>query len=359
MKNQSLRFLALLLVLLLALAPLGASAEAASSPANWTDIRQLVAGYDFVLGLRADGSLLYWGSRENGAAAAANWTGVTQLIPLGYGPDALVGLRSDGSVVSTTGLDLSAWRNVKKVVGSADWSSCWVAGLCADGSVYTAHSPIAPEDAMYLSFDWLDGFSLERFTDLYLYQGWTATTGLGALRADGTVCTADSEGGLLSYTASWRDIVSLCSTLDGFFGLRRDGTVACPPRVNEMGYSSSPADWSNVAALCPGFQDDLYALTSDGKLLGAVIMEDARDCLRQAQSWPPLSAILDAGWADLIARDRSGELHFAGMLDTEAFSSPAELTNWRDVQSLYLSYSYAVALRSDGTVLIAGQLPEG
>ena len=73
MKKQSLRFLALLLVLLLALAPLGASAEAASSPANWTDIRQLVAGYDFVLGLRADCSLLYWGSRENGAAAAANF----------------------------------------------------------------------------------------------------------------------------------------------------------------------------------------------------------------------------------------------------------------------------------------------
>ena len=43
----------------------------------------------------------------------------------------------------------------------------------------------------------------------------------------------------------------------------------------------------------------------------------------------------------------------------EAASSPAELTNWRDVQSLYLSYSYAVALRSNGTVLIAGQLPEG
>lgn len=358
MKKRSFQLAAMLLVLILALAPFGTSAEAAASPEGWSGIRQLVAGYDFVLGLRADGSLLYWGSRESNAAAAAAWTGITQLIPLGYGPDALAGLRSDGSVVSTTGLDLSAWRNVKKVVGSSDWSSCWLAGLCADGSVYTAHSPIAPEDAMYMSFDWLDGFSEERFTDLYLYHGWTATTGLGALRADGTVYAADSEGGLLSYTSSWRDIVSLCSTLDGFFGLCRDGTLACPPWVDEMNYSSPPTGWSDVAALYPGFQDDLFALTRDGRVLGAVMMDETRECLRQAQSWPQLSAILDAGWTDLIALDRNGGLHMAGSPETAAFS-PAELSLWRDVQSLYLSYSYAIALRSDGTVLVTGRLPEG
>ena len=77
--------LLLVLALVLTLLPSGASAAAASGgdPAGWSNIIQLVTGYDFVLGLRSDGSLLYRGGRDSAAAAAAGWTGITQLIPLG------------------------------------------------------------------------------------------------------------------------------------------------------------------------------------------------------------------------------------------------------------------------------------
>lgn len=83
------------------------------------------------------------------------------------------------------------------------------------------------------------------------------------LKADGT-CVSSIPGKSVAHWSNMRQVA--CS--DGFFGLRRDGTVVCLP-FRDQGQYAAAAAWRNVVRIVAGLQDTLYGITADGKVLVA------------------------------------------------------------------------------------------
>ncbi len=137
---------------------------------KWENIKKVTVGYDFVIGLKTDGTLIAAGGNEFGQTAVSKAKGVKKVSAGAYhyagitksgeifkggsneygecdikdwkdikdiecGPYATVGLKKNGTVVSTIPLsetyDLSGFTNIKKVVTSKDHT----VGLRKDGTV--------------------------------------------------------------------------------------------------------------------------------------------------------------------------------------------------------------------------------
>ena len=118
------------------------------------------------------------------------------------------------------------------------------------------------------------------------------------------------------YTDKWTDIVSLCSVLDGTLGIRRDGTLAMPatPYGDFFDYSvwtSPPETWTRLARLYYGHQDDLFAVTTDGRVQAATV--------------------------------------------DEGFRLAYAVSGWREIEKLYPMYERVIGIKTDGTVVYAGE----
>ena len=73
----------------------GAGCAACAGAASWTDIVQLEASYECVLGRKSDGTVLYAGKNDRIRRQVANWTNV---IDIAAAPECCIALFSDGSV---------------------------------------------------------------------------------------------------------------------------------------------------------------------------------------------------------------------------------------------------------------------
>lgn len=137
---------------------------------KWEGLKKVTVGYDFIIGLKKDGTLVaaggkeygqtlvskaknvktisagayhyvgitksgeifYGGSNENGECNVKDWTDIADIE---CGPYATVGLKKNGTVVSTISgvehYDLSGFTKIKKAVTSKDHT----VGLRKDGTV--------------------------------------------------------------------------------------------------------------------------------------------------------------------------------------------------------------------------------
>lgn len=99
----------------------------------WSDLKEVSAGFGYVLGLKHDGTVLYAGPTDSYMAACGAWTNV---IALSAGNGYALALRVDGTVLSAgnTSLvftDTSDWQNIIDV--AAGYYLC--AGLRGDGGI--------------------------------------------------------------------------------------------------------------------------------------------------------------------------------------------------------------------------------
>lgn len=102
----------------------------ADEVARWTDIKQLACGFDFVLGLKSDGTLVSAGTHYR----TPDWVGVRQIDAFNsyYGNIYTMAILNDGTVVSDFCDDVANWIDVIKVtVGNR----CAI-GLKKDGTLY-------------------------------------------------------------------------------------------------------------------------------------------------------------------------------------------------------------------------------
>lgn len=101
----------------------------------WRDIKQVVCGFDFVMGLKKDGSLITVGNYVGGLGiGVTQWHNVKQIDAFNcyYGRCYSIAILNNGLVVSDFTNAVERWRNVVKVsVGNG----CAV-GLRADGRAY-------------------------------------------------------------------------------------------------------------------------------------------------------------------------------------------------------------------------------
>lgn len=346
------RLLAALLVLTL-LGGLGLTAYADNTGktpdlSGWTDLVQIETCRGCILGLRADGTVLRWGGEEYGLGAVDRWTGIGQILfSYAYGQDpAVFGLKKDGTVVTTSAADCSAWHDITDIVSG---SGFWVAGLVADGSVVvTKKGALCEYDGWEKG--WLDVSGWKGVVALEPLAGWTVTNGLAGICADGSVrVTATAD---YSYAEDWRDIAAVCDTLDALYGLRKDGSLALPPRAEDMQGEVLTApirSWTAIAALTAGHQDDLFAVRQDGRVetSSSAFEYPFADA---AGSWEKIRSLY-ADYDLLIGVRTDGRLAFCGGRELP------ELASWRGIEDVRIGgdgdTTWVIGLRTDGTAVLA------
>ena len=215
-----------------------------------------------VIGLQADGRLLYTGSTPSPAmpsvsgniysiargscyaaildskgvctytgATSGKWENIIDIEVCAYGD--LIGLKADGTCVSTQryGVNVSSWSNIVAI--SARGARSFVVGLKADGTCVTAGS--AP-------------FGVTSWKDIVaVCTGYSYVTGL---KADGT-CVSTSYN-----LSGWRDIAAISQgSDDGVVGLKSDGTCV-------SNYSEGVPSGRNIIAIL-GCNDNIIGVKAD------------------------------------------------------------------------------------------------
>lgn len=152
---------------------------------------------------------------------------------------------------------------------------------------------------------------------------------------------------------SWKNIVSVRGCLDGVFGIAGDGTLAAPPYAQDMykencSFTTPLSAWKNLAALYPGHQDDLFALTVDGRVC-AVHSDNEYPLANAIKDWRNIKTLYPM-YNNVIGLRMDGTVVWAG------FDQPfAVLTSWHDIKELKWTWSDAmlcvVGLKTDGTVV--------
>ena len=190
---------------------------------NWRDITSIVAGRTgFTAGLKADGAVMIAGIAHKPhftwSCDVSAWRDIA-AITTGGGDDHIVGLKSDGTVISTMDIDTS---NMSGVTALAPGLGHHIVGIRTDGTVAAAGPNNFGE------------------CDVYYWQDIVAITGgrnytIG-LRRDGTVvATGDNSKGQCD-VSHWRDIIAISTDSNLVVGVKSDGTVVA---TGANGFSAS------------------------------------------------------------------------------------------------------------------------
>ena len=368
---------------------LGVPALAAGSEPirGWDHVVQIMALEEYAdrghvpvtIALCSDGTVLYDGPENSDYAAVKNWTGVVRLEKEWMW---LVGFRADGSVLTTASFDLSGWTGIRQVVMNNEVAL----GLRSDGTVACAQNP---EKMRYVSNQ--EEWDFESWTDVVALLGrydpmalradgtlymsasereylsdsgwgdpkdWTDIVALGnwlygepaALKADGTVIGFPEE--------EWHDIVSIYSLPDSAFGLRADGTVAVYPAANPH-YTDERLErvreWTDIAALSAGgeYRYLPVGLHSDGTAVCVTVDWENEPNGVDLSGWTDLrglftNSVLTLGLRSdgtvLLARDHTED-------GDEILPAFEAVRDWSDIVDIAVSEQHAVGLRADGTVV--------
>lgn len=301
---------------------------------SWKTITQAVVGSNFVLGLKADGTVLCVGENGDVQAEVSQWRNVkklyvdpdrgltvigvthtntlltigldstlqtwTNIADVAMGVNTILGLKTDGSVTGNTDAfdtDIAQWQNLTQLV--AGYST--MAGLKNDGTVITAKGRGADENPIVAAESWTDIVSLS-----YYQLGWEEV--LWGLKADGSVVSTGA------YPAKNEDIIQAVASEEAVLGLQADGTVEAfyPTYIDWI-----PAQWQNLSQL----------VLLDGLLLG--VKEDG--------------TVITAG--EIMAIDGHSYSGYAGEYD---------ISKWKDIKEIISDTSRYAGLKKDGTVVMAG-----
>ena len=235
---------------------------------QWRDIRQLCFGYGedglMLVGLRADGTVV--STDEDWEKDHRDWAHVEKLCPTYY--EGTWALRRDGTLLGTENFRGGPWKPVDSVYLASDSFFA----LTRDGRVLVGDMGYADDPRLKQVAGWTEvvqlGFDL---------NGW-ARFAPTALRSDGTVLTVgdpEGYGEAQWHTESWTGVKTLYSGAYYTFGLRADGKVlATGGEFGKAPYVDAAARWTDIAALFPArteFEEDghLVGLRTDGTLVAA------------------------------------------------------------------------------------------
>ena len=279
----------------------------ARSAALWAGVAQrnaVVAGDNFTVGLRADGTAVATGWSTSGGRDVSGWR---DLVAVAAGSNHTVGLRADGTAV-TTGWntsderDVSGWHDLVAVAAG----SYHTVGLCADGTV------VATGDNEYGQCDVSDWQEI-----VAIAAGWFHTVGL---RADGTaVATGDNFHGQCD-VSGWRDLVAVAAGYDHTIGLRADGT-AITAGYNRNG-QCDVSGWQGIVAIAAGNYHTV-GLRADGTVVATGDNEYGQ-C--DVSGWQEIVAVA-AGRFHTIGLRADGTAVAAG----SNWDGQCDVSGWRDL----------------------------
>ncbi|RJP92484.1 MAG: hypothetical protein C4518_06900 [Desulfobacteraceae bacterium] len=111
----------------------GSNTEGQCDVTEWSEIHQIATGMHHTVGLRSNGTVVARGKNTKNQCDVTAWTEIRQIAA---GNEHTVGLKNDGTVVDTAH-DLSLWSQITQV----EAGGMYTAGVKEDGSVMIAYPP--------------------------------------------------------------------------------------------------------------------------------------------------------------------------------------------------------------------------
>ena len=233
---------------------------------DWTDVIAVATDEDCIIALKDDGTVVGEGNiwirnpSGSGLVQGPGWTDMIQIsASCGYVRN-IVGLKSNGTVVTINGNDfgegnVSDWTDIVAVSAG----SYHTVGLKSDGTV------VAVGDNDFGQCD------VSGWTDIVAVSaGHSHTVGL---KSDGTVvAVGDNDYGQCD-VSGWSDIVAVSAGGYHTVGLKSDGTVVATGDNSDN--QCDVSDWTDIVAVSAGFYHTV-GLKSDGTVVAVGNNDDGQ-----------------------------------------------------------------------------------
>jgi uncharacterized protein YkwD len=256
------------------------------------------------IGLRKNGTIIATG-HSSGVINRAGWTDIVK-IAAPFVSDYLVGLRSDGTVVTTNqhlSNELSSWNNIIDIAVGGYFN---IVGLRSNGTVVILNGTMHDYDIS----DWNDIVAVSAGSQHIL-----------GLRSDGTVlatgyCNVVNHQIASSRldTSSWRDIIAISAGERHSVGLKSDGTVISVGD-NEI-RQRNVHNWQNIVAIEAGSLRTI-GLRADGTVVGTgdnIALNDMGTILDLNNQWTDIIAVA-VGNNHVVGLKADGSVVVVGMSD--------------------------------------------
>lgn len=351
---------------------------------DWNGIVSIVAGNTFTAGLREDGTVvgtktafdadsdiartgeaaaIYAGRKGlfcrtiDGRILATNKTQAessrldTAIDVCEYeGIDCILGLLSDGSVVSVTSEyyqekyaavfdKLKQWRLFE------DYSALLAAAAErqqlrkeAARAQRQAEQEAAIAEANEKALWETQVVPLLPLADRRIVSYNSAAGGSVVLKSDGTIVALCSDDRLNAELASWRGLIEIASSSNCFAGLCADGTV----RILSKEYEFQPAKkWSGIVSIAVS-GSAIIGLKTDGTV---AVASGYGSTFTQVSNWSDIRAI-SANYHCVIGLRKDGTVVSAGT----NVDNCCLVSSWRNVVAISVGPRQTLGLRADGTV---------
>ena len=293
---------------------------------KWGDIVSVSAGEWYGLGLKKDGTVITCGDAEDTKIIVNDWQ---NIVSIATGEKHAVGLKSDGTV-AICGDDekfiCTKWNNIAAISAG----NSHTVGLKKDGTVIA----VGEND---------DGqCDVEQWHDIVaICTGNGHTVGL---MKDGTVvATGDNSDGRCD-VEDWSNIVAISAGPCHTVGLMKDGTVVAVGDNDEG--QCDVEDWVNITAIAAG-SSHTVGLKKNGSV---VAVGDNDNCQLDVDHWTEIVSIAADDYTFGVKKDGSVVI----AQDDDTYEIESEMQNWEDIVSVSTTSSFAVGLKKDGTVAVAG-----
>ena len=262
----------------------------------------------------------------------STWRDIKDIVRVGHD---IVGLKTDGSVLvckeykGRVGVDnyIDKSKKVSAIFYSQDKKS--IAFLYENKTV----TALRHEN---------EGFKLYNLKNweniVYIALGSYHIVGL---RSDGTVVAAGSNNDGQCNTENWNNIVSISCGYYHTVGLKKDGTIVAVGN-NKFG-QCYVSDWKDInKVMSNGYLT--IGLNKDGTVATA---GDHSDVVYEAiKKWKNISYI-SCGGLHMVGLTKNGTVVAAG----DNKYGQCDVSDWKDVVSIYTTLSDTVAIKKDGTII--------
>lgn len=293
---------------------------------NWSAITAVSAGEWYSLGLKNNGTVVAGGDAEDTKILVDDWQ---NIVSIAAGETHAVGLKSDGTV-AICGDDekfiCTKWNNIVAISAS----NAHTVGLKKDGTVIA----VGEND---------DGqCDVEQWHDIV-----TICTGNGhtvGLMKDGTVVATGVNDDGRCDVDNWANIIAISAGPCHTVGLMKDGTVVAVGDNDEG--QCDVEDWVNIKAIAAG-SSHTVGLKKNGSV---VAVGDNDNCQLDVDHWTEIVSIAADDYTFGVKKDGSVVI----AQDDDTYEIESEMQNWEDIVSVSTTSSFAVGLKKDGTVAVAG-----
>ena len=293
-------------------------------------------GFDHVVALRADGTILATGSNEYGQCNVEKWTEIVAISASGY---LTVGLRADGTVVATGDneygqCNVRKWKDIKKIYTCYDRTI----GICIDGTVVAVGNNDRGQCEVE---DWND------IIDINLSGGCTV-----ALDKKGNIFVAGSQSHIYDFESranNWNEIVEIEQGI-GVFGLTQSGSVVS----TEASIQKSDIKTSDMKDVIKIFVsgDDVFGITQDGRLIVGGNKENKQKYNTNIPEWNNLVSMCVVDGHYMMGLKADGSIAYG------KYGAPfdyEEAEQWTDIVALTSYAGCLIGMKSDGTLVITGK----